>query len=300
MKECEDMKKIMMCVGGAIFLIGLTGFLFWQFQFNKVSISEQQEIDVKNIKGVSVQTYTADMKILSNSGDKISVSVDGEISKKHKEQYRLSVIENGDKLEILYLREDKLGILFGSDKDIDVTVSLPEKVYRDLMLSAVSGDIDVKGIMAENFGTHSSSGDVTIQDSRSEGNTTIQSTSGDVLLAQNEFNEFTIESKSGKVELIDVNSRNGQIQTVSGKVLVAIQEAMNDLRITSTSGDIDTSFEKEPISLSVKYKGSSGKPDIHLAGMVYEIKDEHHVVGMVGNGEKTLTVKSTSGDFTAK
>lgn len=284
----------------AIFLIGLSGFLFWKFQYNQVSISEEQEIDVRNIKSVSVQTDTEDMKILPKSGNKISVSVSGEISEKHKEQYRLSVIENGGKLEILYLREDKLGISFGSDKDLDVTVSLPEKVYHDLMLSTVSGDIVVKGIKGENLEIESSSGDVTVQESRLEGNTTIQSTSGNVFLAQNEINEFTIESSSGKVDLIDGNSRNGQIQTVSGRIKVAIQEAMNDLRITSNSGDIATSFEKEPKSLSVKYKGSSGKPDIHLAGMVYEIKDEHHVVGMVGNGEKTLTVKSTSGDFTAK
>lgn len=284
-----------------IFLIGFSGFLFLKSQFNKVTISEEQEIDFKKIKWISVQTYSADMEIIPNSGDKVSVSVSGEIRKKLKEQYRLNVNENGDKLEILYLREDyNLGISFGSDKNVDLTVSLPEKVYSELMLSSVSGDIVAKGINAENLEIESSSGDVTVQDSQFEGNATIQSISGDVLLAQNEIDEFKIESSSGKVDLDDVTSRDGQIQTVSGKVMVTMQKAMNDLRIKSTSGDIDTSFEKAPESLTVNYKGTSGKPDIHLDGMVYENKDEHHVVGIIGNGENTLTVESTSGDFTAK
>lgn len=301
MKECEYMKKFIISVFVVIFLIGLSWFLILKFQFDKVSISEEQQVDVRNIKWISIQTDSADMKIIPYEGDKISVSVSGEMSKKLNEQYRLNIIENGDKLEILYLPEgNKLGILLGSEKDVDVTVSLPNKVYRELMISSASGDIDSKGIKAENLGIESSSGEVILQDSQLEGNLIIQSTSGDVLLEQNKINEFTIESSSGKVDFVDVTSNNGQIQTVSGKVIVVLQEAMNDLHIKTTSGDIDTSFEQNPKSLTFKYKGTSGKPILELDGIVYEVKNEHHVVGMIGNGENILTVESASGDFTAK
>ncbi|MFJ8063047.1 DUF4097 family beta strand repeat-containing protein [Psychrobacillus sp. NPDC096426] len=295
------MKKVIISLLIVIIVIGLSSFLFLRFPFEKVSVAEEREIEVNDKSLVTVQSNSADIKIIPTSTDKVIVTLKGVISKELEEQYQLNIVENKDKLDIRYLRkDDSLGITSGMEKDVCLTVSLPQKVYNELIIQSVSGDIKAEKFKAENLELESISGDVTLQEFQSEGFVSIQSTSGEVILEQNEINQYSIQTSSGRVDLNAVTSLDGLIKTKSGKVTVTSKTINNTLDITTTSGDISTIFEENPESITLNYKGTSGKPNINLEGIVYKSKDEHSIVGIIGDGDKKITVESTSGDFTAK
>ena len=79
-----------------------------------------------------------------------------------------------------------------------------------------------------------------------------------------------------------------------------IEEMVNSLNVMTTSGDVKTTFKENPKSLRIKFQGSSGEPHIKLKDILYEDKSENSAVGIIGDGFKTLNVKTTSGDFTAE
>lgn len=76
-----------------------------------------------------------------------------------------------------------------------------------------------------------------------------------------------------------------------------IEEMINTLDIVTTSGDVKTTFKKNPKSLKIDFKGNSGKPDIKLKNIMYEDKDENKAIGVIEDGMNTLNVKTSSGDL---
>ena len=296
----DRMKKAIV----GITLVGAVVFLcvwFINSPFAMVSVKEKREFDVENIEMLSFQTSAADIEIISSSSEQIMVKLEGKIDKKLKNKLQMKITEDGGRLKVSYLPNDKnLGIRFGSMKNMTLSVTLPEKTYKELLVHTTSGNIDAVGVSARIINLVSTSGDQDIKNFKSDETLTMQSTSGDIEVDRIMMNNFSIKLTSGNVKIDELSSGNGKITTTSGNVRIIIEEMVNSLNVMTTSGDVKTTFKENPKSLKIKFQGSSGEPDIKLKGIMYEDKSENSAVGVIGDGSKTLTVKTTSGDFTAE
>ena len=294
------MKKVIV---GVMLVCAVVFLCIWFFNspFAMVSIEEKKEFDVEGIEMLSFQTTAADIEINSSSSEQIMVKLEGKIDKNLKSKLQMKITEDGDRLKVSYVPNDKsLGIRFGNVKNMTLSVTLPEKTYKELSVQTTSGNIDAVGVSAGIINLESTSGDHYIKNFKSDEALTMQSTSGDIEVDRNMMNNFSIESTSGNVKIAELDSRNGKITTTSGNVTIIIKEMVNSLNVMTTSGDVKTTFKENPESLKIKFQGSSGKPHIKLKGIMYEDKSNNSAVGVIGDGLKTLNVKTTSGDFAAE
>ena len=266
-----------------------------------VSVLEEEEFEVDGIEMLNFQTTAADIEIELSSSDRITVKLEGKIGKKLKNKFRLKIDEDGDQLKVSYLSNDnRLGIQLGSEKDMTLSVTLPERTYKELAVYTTSGNIDAVSVSAGNINLKSVSGNQDIKKFTSEDTLSIQSTSGDIELGRNVMNDFSIRSTSGNVKIEELVSRSGKINSNSGNVNVIIEEMINSLDVITKSGNVKASFKDNPESLKIDFKGISGEPDIKLRDIMYEEKSENSAIGIIGDGSKTINVKTTSGDFTAE
>ena len=293
------MKKVI--VGGML-VCAVVFICIWSINsaFTMVSVEKKKEFDVDGIEMLSFQTTAADIEIIPSSSDHITVKLEGKIDKKLKDKFQLKIAEDGALLKVLYVSNDnRLGIQLGSEKDMTLSVTLPERTYKELSVQTTSGNIDAVSVSAGIINIKSTSGNQEIKKFTLEETLTMQSTSGNIEVDRNRMNNFSIESTSGNVKIDELVFRNGEITTTSGNVTMIIEEMVNSLNVMTTSGNVKTTFKENPESLKINFHGSSGKPDIKLKDIMYEDKSKNSAIGVIGDGMKTLNVKTTSGDFTA-
>ncbi|MFC9542146.1 DUF4097 family beta strand repeat-containing protein [Lysinibacillus sp. NPDC056959] len=275
------MKKV---VGGILICIAaITGYSFIGPGFAKVtSVQEEKEIEIDTIKDINFETTAADIKVIPSATKDMTVKLEGEIQKDLKDKYQLNIEKEGGLLKVSYLtNENSIGIKLGSEKDVTLQVSLPERAYRELLIHTTSGDIDIGSVIADSIN--------------------IQTTSGDQVIKRAKANDqISMRSNSGNVEIDELFSPSGMINTKSGHVSMIIEEMMNSLDVVTTSGDVQTTFRQDPKSLKIDFKGDSGKPVIKLKNIMYEDKGKNSAIGIIGDGINTINVKTNSGDFTVE
>lgn len=294
------MKKMMGILLVLVFILGLMVFLFVKPGSGKITLQEEKVIEINDIEQLQLLTVAADIEIIANSTNLINVKLTGEIPKKIKDEYSMSLVEEGGHLKISYLlNNEQLKLKLGSEKDVVLQVSLPEKVLQDLIVQTTSGDIVSKGISAEKLDFKSTSGDQSIGGVKSNESLVIETVSGDISLNDSETNHFSIVSTSGSVDTSSLVSRNGRIHSESGNINMLIEEMIHTMNITTTSGDVRSTFEQTPESIKIDFKGTSGEADIKLKEFMYEDSAENKAVGATGDGANMLKVRTTSGDFIA-
>ncbi|MGN1004020.1 MAG: DUF4097 family beta strand repeat-containing protein [Oscillospiraceae bacterium] len=172
-----------------------------------------------------------------------------------------TVTVDGDTLKITRTDSrkwyERMGIYWGDE--MSVTIYLPERVYGDLFIRSVSGDITVpvgftftqseivntSGEIAYAAGTESSltlkttSGDLTVRD-LTAGALEIRSTSGEVTIHSAVVSgDVVVETVSGEIELEGVNAQAMSIQSTSGDVELADTVAAGHIEIKTVSGEIE-------------------------------------------------------------
>ncbi|WP_042477720.1 DUF4097 family beta strand repeat-containing protein [Bacillus ndiopicus] len=291
------MKKVIVVVCVA----ALICIWFINSELGMVEVKETKEFDSDNLHHLDFQTTAATIEVVPSPTDFLTVELEGKIEKKLKNKVHLNIVENNDRLEIAYLpKNNRLGLKLGSEKGVILRVKLPEKMYKELSIHTTSGDIHLENIISENMNITSTSGNQAMENSESKGTMILQTTSGNFELQQNRFNDFSVESTSGDVNLAYFIAEKGKVKTKSGDVHILLDEMIHNLAINTTSGSVNTTFNKNPQSLKLDFKGSSGKAIIQLEDILYEEKDEDRTIGTIGNGVNTLSVKTTSGGLTVK
>ncbi|MFF5996906.1 DUF4097 family beta strand repeat-containing protein [Lysinibacillus sp. KU-BSD001] len=283
------------------FLVVLIGFLFKKEYFTLVPLQEEKIIELNDIKIISFQTNATDIEITSGSSNHILVKLEGKIAQSFKHKYHINIEELNNQLKISFLpNADSLGIKFGGEKDLTLQITLPERTYEELLVQTTSGDINTENITAKNMEIISDSGDQIVKNLNTTAVSSMMSTSGSIKIEHGAMENFLIESISGDVEMQELISQRGQAKTSSGDITAGMKKILNELDIVTTSGDVAATFKEKPKSLKVNFKGDSGKPSIQLEDIISKDIGENHAIVVIGEGDKTLTVTTTSGDFTLK
>ena len=150
-----------------------------------------------------------------------------------KIKHRVSVKNNT--LEITRTDNSKwyehIGIFWGPQA-YSITVNLPRKIYRELYISSVSGNIS----LPSDFEFSS---------------VKLKSTSGDINFLSSAADEITAESTSGNINIENIRGDFADIGTVSGDI--TLSDIRNDkISVSSISGDITAfdSLAQEKISIN--------------------------------------------------
>lgn len=180
------------------------------------------ELDIKWVSGNVTITISDDDKIHF-----VESAADG-LSDKETLTYKIS----DDELEINYCKQS----VFGANDGVptkDLTVKLPEKQYKQILVDAVSAKINIKNISADEFDCETVSGDADIYNC-SFLSSEIETVSGNTEMYLPADATFTAEfdSVSGKFETdFEITKQAGFYSCGDGQMKISADSVSGNLRI---------------------------------------------------------------------
>lgn len=191
--------------------------------------------DLDSVLSISVDWINGDIEIVKADVEKVNVYEESnkELSEGEKLRHHLS----DGILDIKYAEPRHKLIDFTLEKKlfIQVPASKVDKFLK-LTINAVSADIKIKNIDANEFDIDTVSGKQTL----------------DTLTVP----ICTIKSVSGSIDIITSKIANLDIESVSGTITVANSE-ITDLKVDATSGDIDITSTIMPNAIEMDTVSSS-------------------------------------------
>lgn len=270
-----------------IVILALIGVIIWGIKSgNGFTFFEKPVIIYDNtfekIASINVDVTSYDVELKESNNDTIKVEISG--SKKNQDKFHVEE-ENGN----LTINENGSSVCIGFCLDGTITIYLPNQdityhhksssgnIYSDIDLRSVvinttSGDITLKNI---NDGTVSStSGNINIKNANK---LNVSATSGDISL--DEPKNLVANTQSGNIEVRSITSKM-DITTTSGDINISSLSIKEDSKAEAKSGNIDIKLDKD---VFIDATTRSGDIDIDNT-----------------NASPILTIKTTSGDITAK
>lgn len=258
----------------------------------KGSIDEIKEFDIKAINDVSVNAVSSDVNIILSKENNIKVHFYGTTSELSRAP-KLEVNLNGDKLDISIKYPKQIMSLISFNLDTKLDVYIPETYRKSINIETVSGEISIDKLEADNFKVHTTSGDVNIN-SIVASVTDFSSVSGTINIKElfSKNNELKTTSGDIKVEKVTGDIR---ANSVSGSITALYKEFDNEIEARTVSGDVDLSLPQGS-EFKVDFSTTSGELENDFPLVITGKVDKRDVKGIVGNGQKTIQIKTTSGD----
>ncbi|MCA0987195.1 DUF4097 family beta strand repeat-containing protein [Guptibacillus algicola] len=280
-------------------LLIIAGYVYFnEVKAEQVSLQVEEEVMVEGMETLDVRATSADVIFASIPSDKLSVKLVGNVNKDNKKNHQIEVTEQGETLNVTYIpkKKNEFGFNFVSS-NVRVLVSLPEKSFDTFTVRTTSGDIEGEATATDNLSLESTSGSQHVKGLASNEEVALTSTSGNITLSQSEVKDLSIETTSGNIEMEDLVAASAEVNSTSGNVSLETKDVSKEFEITTTSGNVETIYKKNPSNLRILFEGNSGEADINLEEMLYRVKEENELDGEIGAATNTLAVETTSGDL---
>ncbi|WP_404431349.1 DUF4097 family beta strand repeat-containing protein [Sutcliffiella horikoshii] len=286
----------------------------FSFNFNTTPIEQVETVSGSEAENIEIRATSADIKVVSVDREDIYAKLSGDVSEKNKDKYKLKVKEVDGNVHI-EVEQPKMEFQFGTNiTNLKLEVEVPERTYTELSTYSTSSDIQMSGLRVVSLKTEVTSGNISVEGITVTDSYSINLTSGNVHIEDTIANDITIEGTSGDITFqevladVQVETTSGDInvwgvqgnialETTSGDIEIDNERVTGNLEVEVTSGDVRVQFDESPTSLTVDFKGGSGKGTVNLDGMQYVEKSEKSIEGQIGDGEFLLKVRTTSGDF---
>ncbi len=242
--------------------------------FEGNSIDEVKTFGIDQLKEIYIHSVSSDVSVFSTDEEDIKIHFYGRSAlKSEKALPKLITNLEGSKLkiEIEYPK-----VLFSwAAADVLLDIYIPRDYRDNVIIDAVSADVDISNLDINNFQCKTVSGDLKIKSLGSD-NLTLKTTSGDVNIMDFTGN-LKADSVSGDIDVrYRVFDNNIDIKTISGKVTIDLpQNAEFYLKTNTVSGEVVTKF---PIT-------------------IISFNKMNQLEGTVGIGDNSIIIDTVSGDI---
>ncbi len=242
--------------------------------FEGNSIDEVKTFNIDQLKEIYIHSVSSDVSVFSTDEEDIKIHFYGRSAlKSEKALPKLITNLEGSKLkiEIEYPK-----VLFSwAASDILLDIYIPRDYRDNVIIDAVSAEVDISNLDINNFQCKTVSGDLKIKSLGSD-NLTLKTTSGDVNLMDFTGN-LKADSVSGDIDVrYRVFDNNIDVKTISGKVTIDLpQNAEFYLKTNTVSGEVVTKF---PIT-------------------IISFNKMNQLEGTVGTGDNSIIIDTVSGDI---
>jgi lia operon protein LiaG len=242
--------------------------------FEGNSIDEVKTFNIYQLKEIYIHSVSSDVSVFSTDEEDVKIHFYGRSAlKSEKALPKLITNLEGSKLkiEIEYPK-----VLFSwAASDILLDIYIPRDYRDNVIIDAVSAEVDISNLDINNFQCKTVSGDLRIESLGSD-NLTLKTTSGDVNLMDFTGN-LKADSVSGDIDVrYRVFDNNIDVKTISGKVTIDLpQNAEFYLKTNTVSGEVVTKF---PIT-------------------IISFNKMNQLEGTVGTGDNSIIIDTVSGDI---
>jgi DUF4097 and DUF4098 domain-containing protein YvlB len=217
---------------------------------------------------------SSDVSVFSTDEEDIKIHFYGRSAlKSEKALPKLITNLEGSKLKI-EIEYPKV-LFYWAAADVLLDIYIPRDYRDNVIIDAVSADVDISNLDINNFQCKTVSGDLKIKSLGSD-NLTLKTTSGDVNIMDFTGN-LKADSVSGDINVrYRVFDNNIDVKTISGKVKIDLpQNAEFYLKTNTVSGEVVTKF---PIT-------------------IISFNKMNQLEGAVGTGDNSIIIDTVSGDI---
>ena len=242
--------------------------------FEGNSIDEVKTFGIDQLKEIYIHSVSSDVSVFSTDEEDIKIHFYGRSAlKSEKALPKLITNLEGSKLKI-EIEYPKV-LFYWAAADVLLDIYIPRDYRDNVIIDAVSADVDISNLDINNFQCKTVSGDLKIKSLGSD-NLTLKTTSGEVNIM-----DFTGNLKADLVSG-DINvgyrvfDNNIDVKTISGKVKIDLpQNAEFYLKTNTVSGEVVTKF---PIT-------------------IISFNKMNQLEGTVGTGDNRIIVDTVSGNI---
>jgi len=242
--------------------------------FEGNSIDEVKTFDIDQLREIYIHSVSSDVSVFSTEEEDIKIHFYGRSAlKSEKALPKLITNLEGSKLKI-EIEYPKV-LFYWAAADVLLDIYIPRDYRDNVIIDAVSADVDISNLDINNFKCKTVSGDLKIKSLGSD-NLTINTASGDVNIVDFSGN-LKADLVSGDIDVgYRVFDNNVDIKTISGKVKIDLpQNAEFYLKTNTVSGEVVAKF---PIT-------------------IISFNKMNQLEGTVGTGDNSIIIDTVSGDI---
>lgn len=251
-----------------LILVGVVGSLLtFSLRDKPSSVSEEQVIDNQNIKEIEISTNNEEVELISTTDSKIEVKISGRSSKDIKDRINVGVTGNTLSIQKVESMKKLFDINFFG-QSLEVTVSLPEKVYESLQVEIDNGSFQAEQLNIKDVQANTANGHIELSNITA---TTLK-----------------VDSKNGNIYLDNVEG-NITGKTANGLLSLSTSNLDRNIELESANGDIEIQTEKEPTNTIFDIKVDNGEATIF---------GNSNWNTVVGNGDNLIKLTTANGNIT--
>lgn len=283
-----------------LLIIGVVGNYMWS-GMEWSEFKEEKSIASETVQELNIDSSSTNIEIVPTNGEDIEVLAQGKINKSALKKSALTVSQKGDKLDISFATDrNRIGISFMNTYNLTIKVKLPEKLFKSVTVQSSSGNIEVSKVVSEKIAIETTSGNQSLNELTAQSTMTSKTSSGNIKANDIQAETLDIMATSGNIEVEQLGCNDVILKASSGNIKFNDDRLESNFDITTTSGNTELNFQENPDSASLDFKGTSGNLEVLIDGMLFEEKTEKMALGIVGDGENEITVRTSSGNFSLR
>ena len=277
----KKFKKLFLWIGSSLLAIGIVVYILILsingFDMKRVyNIKEvNKTYELGDFNNIDIDLVESDVKIQKSTDGINTISVKETDKIMHKIEVKNDVLKVSRKSTLF-----PINLAGNIDIDMDITISLNDKLYNSLEIDIVSGSLEIDGIR--------------VNDAE------IDNVSRSIDIKNSDMNVLELNNVSGKTSLDNVTSYNIDASTVSGSLNFENVISNNVFDMNSISGKI---FANNSDGKLIKIQTVSGNVDLVLmTGKTFTyntISGNVVIPNNTSNGE-TCNIKTVSGNINIK
>jgi hypothetical protein len=193
--------------------------------FNGVDIGEERTVSAEGVTGIEIFSNAGDVRVVSG-GDAIAVRMTGKTERMRKDEFHLSVEEQGGRVVIQATRDLRRSWVSIYPGDYELLVEVPDRLYDMLEISSEVADISAEGVRA---------------------------------------NHILLQSAHGEIRTAGV-AGNIRARADTGDIRLGVSAAPDHIQAETTFGDIEVALDERPEALALDLKTTLGERKVDLPG----------------------------------
>ncbi|MBU9720898.1 MULTISPECIES: DUF4097 family beta strand repeat-containing protein [Bacillaceae] len=277
--------RMLFIVGGVLLAIGLVGSLMTSGSM-ATSHSVIEEIVEQEVDDIYVYSNNTRINIYPTDESTIKVEFQGDVSR-----HQLTTEVEGASLSVRLEGKNRLKFidlnLFSKPQELSVFV--PERIYKSVELDTRNGRIQVSNVEAENFQVKTNNGRIEMND--------ITSTS------------IKGSSDNGRIDLRNVSASSLEVHTHNGRI--ELDGVLGDIKASSNNGRLTLYTEK--LDRNIELETHNGRITIETeeepTNVIYDVKTNNGSISimgssnwdtLVGDGDHIVKLTSRNGSITVE
>jgi len=240
--------------------------------FEGNSIDEVKTFGIDQLKEIYIHSVSSDVSVFSTDEEDIKINFYGR-STLRSEKALPKLITNFEgsklKIEIEYPK-----VLF-YNANVVLDVYIPQDYRDNVIIDAVSADVDISNLDLNNFQCKTVSGDLRIKFLGS--------------------NSLTLKTTSGEVNIMDFTG-NLKADSVSGDINVSYRIFDNNIDVKTISGEVKIDLPQNA-EFYLKTNTVSGEVVARFPITIISFNKMNQLEGTVGTGDNRIIVDTVSGDI---